>query len=80
MKPALMINMVLIAVLMLAGCESTGDKQTDLKEAAQIDRDVDAALNTLYENTPSAKLLASRAKGILVFPGVFKAGFIDGAQ
>jgi lipid-binding SYLF domain-containing protein len=34
----------------------------------------------LYDTTPSAELLASRAKGILVFPNVVKAGFIGGAQ
>ncbi|WP_027158002.1 lipid-binding SYLF domain-containing protein [Methylobacter luteus] len=80
MKPTLMINLLLTAVLMLAGCESTGGKQADAIDAAQIDRDVDAALAKLYETAPSAKLLASKAKGILVFPNIVKAGFIGGAQ
>jgi lipid-binding SYLF domain-containing protein len=70
--------------LILSGCESTGDKHSekpaDTIDAAQIDRDVDAALAKLYENTPSARLLASKAKGILVFPNIIKAGFIGGAQ
>jgi lipid-binding SYLF domain-containing protein len=80
MKPTLMFNLLLIFVLTLAGCESTGDKQADITDAVQIDRDVDAALARLYETTPSAKLLASKAKGILVFPNIVKAGFIGGAQ
>jgi lipid-binding SYLF domain-containing protein len=48
--------------------------------AAEIDREVDAALQKLYAGTPSAKELSKVAKGILVFPDVIKAGFIVGGQ
>jgi lipid-binding SYLF domain-containing protein len=48
--------------------------------AAQIDSDVNYALNKLYETTPAARTLASRAKGILVFPNIVKAGLMVGAQ
>lgn len=47
---------------------------------AQIDHEVDAALAQLYRTTPSARDLATHAKGILVFPHILKAGFIVGAQ
>jgi lipid-binding SYLF domain-containing protein len=47
---------------------------------AEIDRDVDFALQKLYDTTPAAKMLSEQAKGILVFPGIVKAGFIFGAQ
>jgi lipid-binding SYLF domain-containing protein len=47
---------------------------------AQIDRDVDAALARMYDSVPNAKYLASRAKGVLVFPNIVKAGFLFGAQ
>ncbi len=47
---------------------------------AQIDRDVDKALQELYASSPAAKVLASEAKGILVFPSIVKAGFVVGAQ
>jgi len=80
MKKNLMILLMLIAVSMLTGCQSTGGGQADSTSAAQIDRDVDAALANLYETTPSAKHLAASAKGILVFPNVLKAGFIGGVQ
>lgn len=80
MKTNLMLYLIVIAVSMLTGCQSTGGGQTDSTAAAQIDRDVDAALAKLYETTPSARHLAARAKGILVFPNVLKAGFIGGAQ
>jgi len=48
--------------------------------AAEVDRDVDAALDNLYSREPAAKALAAEAKGILVFPGIVKGGLIIGAQ
>lgn len=48
--------------------------------ASQLDRDVDAALHTLYDGSPTAKVLGGKAKGILVFPKIVKAGFIVGGQ
>jgi lipid-binding SYLF domain-containing protein len=48
--------------------------------ASEINRDVTAALATLYQTTPGAKTLANQAKGILVFPNIVKAGFIIGGQ
>ncbi len=48
--------------------------------ASEIDRNVTAALQTLYKTTPGAKMLADKAKGILVFPNIVKAGFIVGGQ
>ena len=46
----------------------------------QLDRDVDAALAKLYAGTPGARALERRAKAILVFPSIVKAGFMLGAQ
>jgi len=48
--------------------------------AADINRDASTALARLYEKTPEAKQLATRAKAILIFPSVYKAGFMFGAQ
>jgi lipid-binding SYLF domain-containing protein len=48
--------------------------------AADINRDASTALARLYEKTPAAKQLATRAKAILIFPSVYKAGFMFGAQ
>jgi lipid-binding SYLF domain-containing protein len=48
--------------------------------AAEIDRDVKSALASLYAKSPSAKTLGKKAKGILVFPGIVKGGFIVGGQ
>ena len=49
-------------------------------DASLIERDADAALTALFEKTPAAKDLATRARGILVFPNIVKAGFLGGAQ
>lgn len=43
-------------------------------------QDAHAALAKLYESAPAAKALSEKAKGILVFPNIVKAGFILGAQ
>lgn len=48
--------------------------------ASEINRNVTAALQTLYTSTPGTKELANQAKGILVFPDIVKAGFIIGGQ
>jgi hypothetical protein len=42
--------------------------------AAELDRDARAALSKLEARVPAAKLLAGKAKGVLVFPGIVKAG------
>lgn len=45
-----------------------------------LEQDSAAALQTLYAKTPAAKALGEKAKGILVFPNIVKAGFVIGAQ
>ena len=49
-------------------------------EAAQIDREADAALKKLLEDTPEAEMFKKEAKGILIFPSIVKGGFIIGAH
>lgn len=46
--------------------------------AAEIRRDGAAALKKLAAAIPKAKELADKAKGVLVFPSVVKAGFMVG--
>jgi lipid-binding SYLF domain-containing protein len=48
--------------------------------AAEIDADVDAALTRLYREVPGTRDLASRARGVLVFPSVVKGGLLVGGQ
>jgi lipid-binding SYLF domain-containing protein len=46
--------------------------------ASDVDKKVDQALRKLYATAPLAKELSKRAKGILVFPHIVKAGFLFG--
>ena len=48
--------------------------------AAEINRDVDSALQTLYRTTPAARQVAKVAKGVLVFPHIVKGGLIISGQ
>ena len=48
--------------------------------AAEINRDFKSALQTLYAKSSSAMELGEKAKGILVFPGIVKGGFLVGGQ
>lgn len=48
--------------------------------AREIDVQVDQALRLLYSTQPRTRNLASRARAILVFPRIIKAGLIIGGQ
>ena len=48
---------------------------------AELDRDAARVLKNLYcERTPRLGLLGSKAKAVLVFPSIVKAGFMFGGQ
>ncbi len=64
----------LSAATVLAGADAAASS------ARGIDRDATAALNRLYAAQPRAKNLGARARGILIFPKIFKAGLIVGGQ
>lgn len=49
-------------------------------EAPGIEKNAAAALDKLYASQPAAKVLGEEAKAILVFPNIFKAGFLGGAH
>jgi lipid-binding SYLF domain-containing protein len=48
--------------------------------AAEINRTVNVALASMYASVPDTRQLANRAKAVLVFPNIVKAGFLFGAQ
>jgi lipid-binding SYLF domain-containing protein len=50
------------------------------ESASELQRDGRAALKRLEASQPSARLLASKAKAVLVFPHMVKAGFMFGGQ
>jgi lipid-binding SYLF domain-containing protein len=71
---AVKIIIVIFAMAILTPCTAIAASK------AEIDQNVDFALQKLYDSSPSAKLLSEKAKGILVFPSIVKAGFIFGGQ
>ncbi len=70
--------LILSAALMITNIADPG--RVTAATAAEIDRDVDIALEKLYSSTPSAKELSTVSKGILVFPNVIKGGLVIGGQ
>jgi lipid-binding SYLF domain-containing protein len=53
--------------------------ETALADSArQIDRNSRQALHTLYRTTHGSSALADKAKGVLVFPRIVKAGLVLG--
>lgn len=71
---------LLLCVVALAGCQSTGGSGGKSAAASQIDREVDSALSTFFDSNPEAEMFRKEAKAILMFPGIVKGGFIVGAH
>jgi len=68
-------------VLVLAFAAGTFMHPKDTAASAdKIDANVKTALENLYAKSSSAKALAQKAKGILVFPSITKGGFIVGGK
>lgn len=73
---------VTLIVAVLAGIAGIfmGSNPAVAASAEEIDREVKSALEILYAKSSSAKELGEWAKGILVFPRIYKAGLIVGGQ
>ena len=71
------IQAILIGAMAIV---AAGEQSFGESEAAEIDRDAQAALKRLYAEDPGTVELGKRAAGILVFPKIVKAGFIFGGQ
>ncbi len=74
------VSMFIFALSVAAAMILIGAQQAVAATAEELNRDAAAALDELTSKSPAAKDLAQRAVGILVFPGIYKAGFIVGAQ
>lgn len=48
--------------------------------AHKLEKEARKALEELYKTNPKARSIGNQAAGILVFPGIWKGGFIVGAQ
>jgi len=73
---------VLAVVLVLAsGCTTTGSGSGDPDARRRaIDANVDNALARLFQQVEGSEQLVGRAKGVMVFPNVIKAGFMAGVS
>lgn len=69
--------MVAFSVVAAMGMQPT---VTQAAGARELEEDARTALQRLYRTAPAARSLAKRAKGILVFPSVVKAGLMIGGQ
>lgn len=70
-----------IPVFLLAvSCSTTPNPTVASGGDPALDAQAQAALQRLIATTPEAAELRTRAKGVLVFPDIVKAGFIVGAE
>ena len=70
-----------VALALMAGCTTNkGASATPAEKKAEIEKGVDGTLATLYSSVGGSKELASKARGILVFPKVYAAGLGVGGE
>jgi len=74
---ALIFGCLILAVVMGIAMNPS---PANADSAVQIDEEVRLALENLYDTSPKARELGKKAKGILVFPSIVKAGLIVGGQ
>ena len=72
-------SLLLLACAALAAA-STMPSRAHAATAGELTRDGRASLSTLNARQPAAKMLSEKAKAILVFPKIVKAGFMFGGQ
>jgi lipid-binding SYLF domain-containing protein len=71
---------ILLGMFVFAAAGVMGPNPAAAGSDAALDQEVLSALETLYAKSESARMMGEKAKGILVFPGIYKAGFIVGGQ
>jgi lipid-binding SYLF domain-containing protein len=68
------------ALLIAAIVASLSPSIASAESRQELERDAATALKNLYATNEAAKLLGQKAKAILVFPSIVKAGFMFGGQ
>jgi lipid-binding SYLF domain-containing protein len=76
----LLLSFALALALIPCGCVTGPGPGLGSNNAAQADAAATAALQNLYASRPAAKALGSKARAILIFPDVVKAGFLWGGE
>jgi len=75
-----LLNKVTVFAAAISALLIIGQTSAQAGSAAEIDKKVAVALESLYAGSPVARDLATIAKGILVFPDIVKAGLVIGGQ
>jgi len=73
-------TIAILLITVFTAASLAGPRPAIAADAAVIDRDARAAISALYDKEPAARMLGEKARAILVFPDIVKAGFIVGAQ
>ena len=66
---------ILAAPVALAACRGGAPANSP----ADLDREVNVAIDEMYARLPFTRDLAQQARGMVVMPGIIKAGFVVGA-
>ncbi len=74
------LSKILLVYMLSMAFVAAGSMAAFATSAQELNREVIKALHQLYSTSPEAAKLGKAAKGILVFPKVYKAGFIIGGQ
>ena len=72
--------MITLAAIVLSVCAAAGKPAMAKSGQTELVAKSRAALEELYAVSPEAKQLRERAQAILVFPDIFKAGFLLGGS
>jgi lipid-binding SYLF domain-containing protein len=75
-----MARKALVGVILSASLALCAPAAATADDAAEISKNANAALQSLYGQVPGAKALGAQAHAILVFPKVTKAGLGIGGQ
>ena len=79
MKRYFHIKVILLVLVFVAGAFMSPNAAV-AASASEISRDAKSTLEELCAESPSARAMRDKAKGILVFPSIVKGGFMVGGQ
>ncbi len=74
------IKLRLLGTVLMLGVIAMPMRPACAASASKINKESRAALKKLYAANPTAKVIGANAKAVLVFPDIWKAGFIVGGQ
>jgi lipid-binding SYLF domain-containing protein len=77
---AKILSLAAVLVLLHSGCATNNGEILSPSDEASMNATATAALQNLYASNPAAKVLGAKARAILIFPDILKAGFMFGGQ